>query len=78
MKSSLITRLAAVEAALHPEAAWAHIEGLCDLLACARQHPAPALDKAEVAARAAAGDGMAQLLLDAWRATSCEEKRDGD
>jgi hypothetical protein len=78
MKSSLITRLAAVEAALHPEAAWAHIEGLCDILAYSRQHPAPELGKAEVAARAAAGDGMAQLLLEAWRATSCEEECDGD
>jgi hypothetical protein len=48
MKAGLMTRLAVVEAALHPDEQWWKTGGLCSLLQCAARYgvqPAPEVDE---------------------------------
>jgi len=44
MKAGLITRLALIEAALHPEDQWWKTEGLCAILEYAKRLPPRDLD----------------------------------
>ena len=69
MKASWVTRLAVIEAVLHPEERWEQTQGLCALLAAHRRlkerlpWSLPTVEDPEP------GSGLGQLLREArqWR-----------